>query len=29
LILDDLQNCGGEPGIGFWVFHGVSAPLSR
>ena len=27
LILDDLQNCGGEPGIGLWFFHGTSAPL--
>ena len=27
LILDDLQNRGGEPGIGLWFFHGASAPL--
>jgi hypothetical protein len=27
LILDDLQNRGGEPGMGFWFFHGASAPV--
>jgi hypothetical protein len=27
LILDDLQNRGGEPGIRFWVFHTAFASL--